>query len=95
MDEVHPLKSFRECQTPPLTQEQLGELLGVSKVSISRWETRERKPEPELLAGISAKTGIAPAALRPDLAELFASQPARGGPRRPARTPLRAKSRAA
>lgn len=71
MEEVHPLKSFRDSQQPPLTQERLGELLGVSKVSISRWETGERKPEPELLAGISEKTGIPPERLRPDLAELF------------------------
>jgi len=94
MDEVHPLKAFREKQAPPLTQVQLGELLGVSKVSVSRWETGERKPEPDLLPRISAKTGISPAALRPDLAELFTSPRSRNGPGRPS-APPRAKSRAA
>lgn len=71
MDPIHPLRAYREKQSPPLTQEQLAEQLGTSKASVSRWETGERKPEPEELLNIAAKTGIAPSALRPDLARIF------------------------
>ncbi len=97
MDSIHPLKAFRDSHDPPLTQEQLAERLGVSKVSVSRWETGERKPEPELLPAISAETGVSAAQLRPDLAELFASPtaPERRDPARPRRASARAKSNAA
>jgi len=72
MESLHPLRAYRERQSPPLTQEQLAQQLGTSKASISRWETGERKPEVEQLPEITRKTGIAPGLLRPDLAELFA-----------------------
>lgn len=84
MEQIHPLKAYRLRQSPPLTQEQLAEQLGTSKVSVSRWETGERKPEPDLLPGISAKTGIPAADLRPDLAELFTARRTRS-PARPRR----------
>lgn len=71
MEQVHPLKAFREKQEPPLTQQALAALLGVSKAAISRWETRERQPEQELLPVISEKTGIPISELRPDLEELM------------------------
>jgi transcriptional regulator with XRE-family HTH domain len=67
----HPLKAFRENHTPPLSQEQLAELLGVSRVTVTRWESGTRKIHDEKLPIVSAKTGIAPAKLRPDLAELM------------------------
>lgn len=93
MDQIHPLRAYRERQDPPLSQEQLADKLGTSKASVSRWETGERKPEVELVPDISAKTGIPPAELRPDLAALFASiLPKR---RNRERRPARAKSRAA
>ncbi len=72
MDSIHPLRAYRERQSPPLTQEQLAAQLNVSKASVSRWETGERKPEVELLPGVARKTGIPAAELRPDLAEMFA-----------------------
>jgi transcriptional regulator with XRE-family HTH domain len=71
MEQIHPLRAFREKQVPPLSQEQLADLLGVSRVTVNRWESGARKPEPEELPGISAKTGISPAELRPDLAVLL------------------------
>jgi len=71
MDHIHPLQAFREKQTPPLSQRQLADMLGVSTAAISRWEAGERKPDGELVPMISEKTGISPAELRPDLAALM------------------------
>jgi transcriptional regulator with XRE-family HTH domain len=71
MGATHPLKAFRESQTPPLTQDELATRLGVSKAAVSRWETGARKVDEELLAKVARITGIAAAKLRPDLADLF------------------------
>jgi len=67
----HPLKAFRETQAPPLTQEQLADLLGVSRTTVARWETGTRKLGKDWLSKVAKKTGIAPAKLRPDLAALM------------------------
>ena len=67
----HPLKTFRETQAPPLTQDGLADLLGVSRTTVARWETGTRKLGKDWLPKVVEKTGIAPAALRPDLAELM------------------------
>jgi transcriptional regulator with XRE-family HTH domain len=67
----HPLKAFRESHRPPLTQRALADLLDVSTAAVSRWEARERQPEIDKVKLIAEKTGIAPAALRPDLAEML------------------------
>ena len=40
-----------------LTQEQLGERLGTSDVTISRWETRRRQPDLNALAAICEALG--------------------------------------
>jgi transcriptional regulator with XRE-family HTH domain len=92
MENTHPLKAFRLRQEPPLTQEQLADLLDTTKGTVSRWETGERKPDPGDVPAISAKTGIPPAQLRPDLAELFTARRSRS-PARPRRA--KAASRAA
>lgn len=85
MDTIHPLRAYRERREPTLTQEQLANFLGVSKASVSRWETGKRKLDEEnLLAAISAKTGIPAAKLRPDLAAMFKSAKPRRRPRRAA-----------
>lgn len=49
----------------------LAKLLGVSRPTIHRWETGDRKISRDMLATVSAKTGIPVKALRPDLAELM------------------------
>jgi transcriptional regulator with XRE-family HTH domain len=67
----HPLRAFRENQHPPLTQEQLAELLGVRKATVSRWETGTRKLDQSKLSDVAEKTGIPARELRPDLAELL------------------------
>jgi len=68
---THPLKTFRENQTPPLSQEQLAKLLNVSRVTVTRWESGARKIQDEKLPVVSAKTGIPRTKLRPDLAALL------------------------
>lgn len=69
MTENHPLRTYRQGQTPPLTKAELARKLGVSKTTINRWENGIRKIEPELLPGIAAETGIPAKELRPDLVE--------------------------
>lgn len=71
MENIHPLKTFRETQDPPLTQDQLADLLGVSRTTVARWETGTRKVDRELLLLVSQKTGIPTNELRPDLARYF------------------------
>ena len=66
---VHPLRAFRQRMN--YTQPDAARLLGVSYVTVSRWETGERKIDSELVLKISRLTGIPVAQLRPDLAALF------------------------
>lgn len=54
----HPLRSFRESRSPPLSQDELASLLGVTKAAISRWETGERFPERDLWSKIREITGV-------------------------------------
>lgn len=68
---THPLQAFRENQDPPLSLDSFAEFLGVSKVTLWRWETGNRKISEDLLPEISRKTGIPVAELRPDLAKLM------------------------
>lgn len=65
--DIHPLRRFRESQSPPINQAALAELLGVERATISRWESGERQPGPEVWALIEEKTGIPRSELRPDL----------------------------
>ena len=65
----HPLRKFREDRR--LTQEALGKELGVTGVTVWRWEKGERQIDRSLVANVSAKTGIPARELRPDLAELI------------------------
>ena len=59
-----------------MSQDELAAMLGVSKASISRWETGARKLEGTALKDVSAKTGIPLGVLRPDLAAMFSSEAA-------------------
>ena len=71
MENIHPLRAFREKQNPPLSQDQLADLLGVTRVTVWRWETGARQVDVELLPAVSEKTSIPAADLRPDLAALM------------------------
>lgn len=69
MAENHPLAKYRDDRG--LTQEALGRELGVTGVTVSRWETKKRKIDDELLPKVAEHTGIAPEILRPDLKKLL------------------------
>lgn len=71
MVQDHPLKTFRNSREPKLSQGRLAHLLGVQRTTVARWETRKQQVDKKLLPKISEATGIAPAELRPDLAELM------------------------
>lgn len=71
MDRIHPLRAFREQQDPPLSQDKLAGMLGVSRVAVTRWELGQRNIDAVLIPIIVEKTGIAPAVLRPDLARIM------------------------
>jgi len=72
--EPHPLRVFRENRKPPLTQGQLAELCGVTRVTVSRWETGSKKMAEGLVPTVSKRTGIPRDKLRPDLAHLMRSR---------------------
>lgn len=59
-----------------LTQAALGKELGVTDVTVSRWETGQRKVDDDLLPMVSERTGIPKGLLRPDLARLLQAEPA-------------------
>lgn len=74
MENVHPLRAYRERQDPPINRRELAELLGVTTAAVSRWEAGERKPGYNQLVKIMEKTGIPARELRPDFAELMRPQ---------------------
>jgi transcriptional regulator with XRE-family HTH domain len=76
MENVHPLKAFREKHDPPLSHQALADLLGVQRETVSRWESGARKIDENKLQIVAAKTGISPRELRPDLAALLSEDPA-------------------
>lgn len=54
-----------------LTQEALAGDLGVTSITLSRWETGARRIAQSKLSEVSEKTGIPKRELRPDLADLL------------------------
>lgn len=77
MEDIHPLKTFRERHDPPLSQQQLAEELNVARETVTRWETGARKIDDEILPKVAEFTGIHPGRLRPDLAALLGMKKAR------------------
>lgn len=69
MQGIHPLKVYRETQTPRLSQAGLASKLGVARLTVLRWETGERKINPSLIPKVAERTGIPAKELRPDLIE--------------------------
>lgn len=69
MQAVHPLRTYRETQTPRLSQAGLASKLGVARLTVLRWETGERKIDPSLIPTVTERTGIPAKELRPDLIE--------------------------
>jgi len=79
---IHPLRTFREKRDPPLSQEQLADMLGVSRVTITRWEAGSRRIDQDKLPLVAALTGIPRRFLRPDLASLLEDKAAASEPER-------------
>lgn len=69
MSDIHPLKVYRETQTPKLSQAGLAARIGVARLTVLRWETGERKIGPSLIPTVTEKTGIPAKELRPDLVQ--------------------------
>lgn len=69
---AHPLRAFRDRQTPKLSQKGLAELLGVARETVSRWESGIRNVDDDCLPKVVEKTGIPATELRPDLVRLLA-----------------------
>lgn len=69
--EIHPLRAFRKRQKPPLSQDDLAKVFGVSRVTVTRWESGARLMDPDYLQVVAERTGIPPAKLRPDLAQVL------------------------
>lgn len=61
MEAVHPLTAYRNLHK--LKPADLARLLGVSRATVHRWETGERKPSRDKLPVIKEKTGIQPGAI--------------------------------
>jgi len=71
MSRKHPFTEYRNSCTPPLSQAELAQLLGVYRSYVSRVESGERQVGYKKLAVFAKKTGLAPEALRPDMAKTF------------------------
>ncbi|CAN0473640.1 unnamed protein product [Phaeothamnion confervicola] len=69
MAEIHPLRTYRKSLTPALSQAELARALGVSRLTVTRWEAGERKIGPSKILAVTEKTGIPAKELRPDLIE--------------------------
>jgi transcriptional regulator with XRE-family HTH domain len=67
MEAKHPLEAYRTSHE--MSRAKLAKLLGVSPVTLFRWEKGDRQPNPTKLADITEKTGIPAKELRPDLVE--------------------------
>lgn len=68
MTEIHPIRAFRERQVPPLSQEQFGARVGVTRFTVMRWESGGPIDEKRLPA-VSREIGTPAKELRPDLVE--------------------------
>lgn len=77
MSELAVLKDYRRSRG--ITQAQLADELGTTPMTVYRWEAGTRKIDKDRVPAVSAKTGIPTRQLRPDLAELFAEEPAQCG----------------
>jgi transcriptional regulator with XRE-family HTH domain len=54
-----------------LTQEALGKELGVTGITVSRWETGARLVDKTLVPAVAETLNLQPREIRPDLAELI------------------------
>lgn len=71
MERVHPLENYRQSFSPPLSKAKLAKELGLSRSYLHRVLLGQRDIGKESLTRVAERTGIAPADLRPDLAEVL------------------------
>ena len=71
MENIHPLRAYRERHQPPLSRAALASLLDVGRPTLFRWESGARKIAETHLSKVSERTGIPARELRPDLYELL------------------------
>lgn len=71
MRALHPFTKFRRDHTPPMSQADLGRMLGVTRSCINRIESGERRPSMLLLATAKRITGLEPNTLRPDMRDIW------------------------
>jgi transcriptional regulator with XRE-family HTH domain len=65
--QTHPLRTYRTSKTPKQSQADLANILGVSRLTVLRWENGDRKIDESLLSTVAERTGIPAKELRPDL----------------------------
>lgn len=73
---LHPIRIYRQAQTPVVTLDALAKLVGISKANLSRIETGDQELTTALAKKISDATGIPMRVLCPDLAKIFADEAA-------------------
>jgi transcriptional regulator with XRE-family HTH domain len=69
-DGPHPIRQYRLDNG--MSQAEFADEIGVHAITVTRWELGTRKMNLKQLSRVSRLTGIPPAELRPDLAQLFA-----------------------
>jgi transcriptional regulator with XRE-family HTH domain len=57
------LREYRENQNPRISQREMAEVLGVTRVTVARWEMGLRRPDREFIPELSRITGRSPAEL--------------------------------
>jgi transcriptional regulator with XRE-family HTH domain len=67
MEQIHPIKVYRTERD--LSQRAMADFLGVSRLTILRWENWQRPIDPDLVPHVAEKTGIPARELRPDIVE--------------------------
>lgn len=70
-DSTHPIAAFRKAQVPPLTQDELGEKIGVDGMTVSRWERGESLPQRKHWPTIERVTGVTPGQMTTAYASLM------------------------
>lgn len=71
MQGISQLKTYRDSHDPKLSQAELATQLGVSRLTVNRWERGVRNIAPNLVSLIAEKTGIPAKELRPDFAATY------------------------
>lgn len=73
---THPIRLYRQAQTPVVTLATLAEQVGISKANLSRIETGDQELTASLAKKLSDVTGIPMRVLCPDLAKMFDAEAA-------------------